>query len=499
MLRLSSAIFIALFSLSALARVSMEEKRNRVRLLEKLSRTIPALHIAGYHRELNYEEQNLSLEDRAENEARLTSEQIKTQVISSYEKAFAETSDKEQAKTTVREAIDKDLELAEPELRDEFKEIAYKALEDVANGIISSDDSFSDPLQKYMMSEVKERSNFLNVEGMLDNSSAASPIANNSKDGERRTYKSKAEILESLASERENVRWLSTSSITTNSSVTKRLDANVSYTLKIKFLGADLSGGPKIDFHRHYESRVIILSEGMTPGVNPNGDFDFNKRDRAGQVITSGGHPQKRYVSFFCELALNFNTEYSGSGNFSIMGVGGGASYGHRYSNEVTMTSRRILVPEYVGNQSVTMPYLQNLCLNDFLNTRINNQMTVKQALNIQMRNIIASLRFSHPMTKCIRDDQCLAWFNNGMKGVAGNTVVPRCLEESREHYFACAVRSKVNHKCPVFQGGKHTSDGQFEYPCDRGLYCKVVKDGGWFKSMNIFDYAEGRCVPRKK
>lgn len=203
-------------------------------------------------------------------------------------------------------------------------------------------------------------------------------------------------------------------------------------------------------------------------------------------------------ISFYCELALNFNTEYSGSGSFSIAGIGGGASYGHRYSNEVTMTSRRILVPEYLGNQTVTMPFLQRLCHNDFLTAKVNNFMTVKQSLNIQMRNVIASLRFSHPNTKCIKDSQCVGWFNSGMRGVVGNAAVPRCVEESREKYFACAVRSVVNQKCPVFKNGKHTSDGMFEYACDRGLYCKTVKEGGWFQSLSIFEYAEGRCAPRR-
>ncbi len=498
MFRYSSAILIALVSFSAFARVSMEEKKDRVRFLERLSRAIPALHIAGYHRELSYEERNLSMDERAESEAQLMAETIKKQVVASYEKAFEESSDEDKARETVKISIDRDLELAEPDMRDSIKEIAYKALEDAASGIITSEEN-TDPLQKFMLTEVTERSRFLNLESLSSSSAgAASPIANTDRDAERKTYHNKAEILESLTSERANTRWTSSASITTNSAVTKSLDANVSYTLKINFLGAELSGGPNIAFHRHYESRVIIMSEGLNPGVTATGEFDFNKRDRANQIIISGGKAQKRYISFYCELALNFNTEYSGSGSFSIAGIGGGASYGHRYSNEVTMTSRRILVPEYLGNQTVTMPFLQRLCHNDFLTAKVNNFMTVKQSLNIQMRNVIASLRFSHPNTKCIKDSQCVGWFNSGMRGVVGNAAVPRCVEESREKYFACAVRSVVNQKCPVFKNGKHTSDGMFEYACDRGLYCKTVKEGGWFQSLSIFEYAEGRCAPRR-
>lgn len=496
MFRLFPAVLIAMFSFSALARVSMEEKRIRVRFLEKLSKAIPALHIEGYHRELSYEEQNLSLDERANNEAMLMAEKIKQQVIISYEKALEENGDKEAAKTTVREAIERDLELAEPGIRDNIGEIAFKALEDVSNGVISSEDN-TDPLSKYMLAEVTERSNYLNKD-LLFNSNSSSPIASNDKDAERKTYKNKVEILESLASDRANTRWLSAASTTLNSQVTKRAEANISYTLKINFLGADLSGGPSIVFQRRYESRVIILSEGLTPSVTPNGDFDFNKRDRAGQVVMTGGKAQKRFLAFFCETALNFNTEYSGSGNFSLMGIGGGASFGARFANDVTMTSRRILVPEYIADKSVTLPSLQRLCLNDFLNAKINDRLTVKQSLNIQMRNMIASLRFSHPKTKCVRDTHCMRWFNQSMKGVVGNAAVPRCVEEPREKYFGCAVRSVVNQKCPVFKAGKHVSNGQFEYPCDRGLTCRTVKEGGWFTSMRIFEYAEGRCVPKR-
>lgn len=496
MFRTCSAILIALVSFSAIARVSMEEKRSRVRFLEKLSRTIPAIHIAGYHRELRYEEENLSISERAENEAQLMAEKIKEQVVLSYEHALEEQGDPDAAKASVREAIDRDLELADPGIRDGMAAIAYKALDDVEAGLISSDEGV-DPLKKYMVKEVTERSNFLNVEGMMDNN-AASMIANGDKDAERKSYRSKAELLESLTSDRANTRWLTAAAISTSSGVTKRVDANVSYQLKISFLGADLSGGPTIAFHRDYESRVMILTEGLNPGLTPNGDFDFNKRDRMGNIIMSGGKPQKRYIAFYCELSLNFSTDYSGGGNFSVAGVGGGASYGHNYANEVTMISRRILVPEYVGNRTVTMPYLQRLCLNDFLVAKVNNRLSVKDALNIQMRNVIASLRFSHPKTKCVRDSQCVGWFNRGMRGVVGNRAVPRCVEERREKYFSCEVRSVLNQKCPVYRSGKLLSDGQFEYACDRGLTCRMVKEGGWFQNMRIFEYAEGRCVRRR-
>ncbi len=496
MFRYSSAILIALFSLSAFASVSMEEKRTRVRFLERISRAIPALHIEGYHRELRYEEQGLSLEARADNEAQLMSEKIKTQVVASYEKAFAESSDQEQAKTLVRESIDRDLELAEPGIRESIKEIAYKALEDVASGIISSEDDV-DHLQRYMLTEVTERSSFLNIEGISGSNGAAS-TGGGSQDAQRTRYNNKAELLESLTSDRENTRWLMAASVSTSSSVTKRADANISYALKISFLGADLSGGPSIAFHRHYESKVSILSEGLNPPLTANGTFDFNKRNRAGEVVMVGNKAQKRYIAFYCETSLNFNTEYSGSGSFSIVGIGGGASFGSKYSNEVTMTSRRIFVPEYIGNQTVTLPFLQRLCLNDFLSAKISGQMTVKQSLNLQMRNTVASLRFSHPQTKCVRDSQCIRWFNQGMRGVVGNAAVPRCVEESREKYFACQVRSVRGQKCPVFKNGKHVSSGSFEYQCDRGMYCKTVKEGGWFQSMRVFEYAEGRCEVRR-
>jgi hypothetical protein len=497
MLRLCSAILIALISFSALARVSMEEKKNRVRFLEKLSKAIPALHIEGYHRELQYEEQDLSLEERADSEAQLMAEKIKEQVVISFEKAKEEAGDAEAAKTSVLEAIDRDLELADPEIRDSFKDIAYKALEDAANGIITSDD-YSDVLSRYLLPEVQERSSYLNIES-LSGGNASSPIASNNKDAERKTYKNKQELLASLVSDRENTRWASAASIMTNSAVQKRADANISYQLKIKFLGADLSGGPTIAFHRHYESRVMILSEGLTPAVLANGNFDFIKRNRAGQPIVTGGKVQKRFIAFFCEVSLNFNTEYSGGGNFSIMGIGGGASFGSKFTNDVTMTSRRILVPDTVGNQTVTMQALQRLCMNDFLNAKVNNHMTVKQSLNLQMRNVVASLRFSHPKTKCVRDNQCIRWFNQGMRGVVGNAAVPRCVEEPREKYFSCEVRSVVNQKCPVVKAGKLVSSGMFEYACDRGLYCKTVQDGGWFTNMRIFQYAEGRCYPRRR
>lgn len=495
MLRSGSAILIALLSFSALAGVSMEEKRSRVRFLEKISKTLPAINLEAYHRELRYEELNLSLEERAERETHLMNEQMKKQILQSYENALADTESSDEAKDRVREAILQDLELAEPGVRDALREFSLRTLDEVVEGVISSD-APTGHLERYLLEEVTDRSNFLNLHA-IDGNNASSPIANGDRDSDRRSYRNKSEILESLVSDRASTRWVSGASINTNSAVTRKREANISYSLKISFLGADVSGGPKISFSRSYESKVVILSEGLNPAVTPNGDFDFHRRDRAGQIISSGGNAQKRYISFYCELGLEFETDYSGGGSFSIAGVGAGASASSRYKNEVTMSSRRILVPEYIGNQSVTMPILQRLCMNDFLGAKVNNRLTVKDSLNIQMRNIVSSLRFSHPKTKCVRDNQCIRWFNSGMRGVVGNAAVPRCVEERREKFLACEVRSVINQKCPVVKSGKLVSTGQFEYACDRGLYCKTVQDEGWLTNGRLYQYAVGRCARR--
>lgn len=477
-------------SFSAMAEVSFEEKQARVQLMEQLHADVPALNVEAYQRDLHYERQNLSLEARAQNEVNLLAEKIKNQVALSFEAELQKNDDPEAAAAVVRESIERDLLLASPEMQVELKTLALEALEAAQKGSLSSEVRLEN-VEKSMLKRVEDRAEYLNHEASTVGQAQASlPSANPSKDSEKREYTTKRELLSSLVSDRDSTRWLGTSSMTISSGVIRKIDTKVSYQLKFSFLGVAVEGGPSINFIREYNTNAQIIAEGLNPVLLSDGNFDFWKRDMAGKISVSGGKQQKRFVAFFCEASEKFATDYSGGGNFSIVGVGGGATAISSYSNEVNLTSRRVYVPEYLDGKTVTLNFLNGICHNDFLSMRLSNTLTVKQSLNAMMGNVISSLQFSHAKTKCATDTQCMPWFRSNMQALVRNTAYPRCAEEPREKYRACVVKGLSGTKCPVFKNGRQVSSGMFEYACDTGLRCVQTREHNWLQS------AEGVCRP---
>lgn len=480
------------FSFSALAEVSFIEKKNRVDYLEELTKDAVSMDVEAYRRELEYEKQDLSLEKRAQNEANLIAEQVKLHVQKAYASAL-ETKSAEEAYEEVKATIEKDLMLVDAELHDELKEVAMNALDQAQTGGSSSIENLSG-LEKAMLKNVQERVQFLNEEGedmnvaapMMDNY----PSSNKSRDAEKKSYKNKAEILESLVSDRENTRWVSTSNMSIRSDDVRRAESRINLRVKVDFLGVAIDAGPSIMFGRTYRTHVAVIADGLNPVLGNDGNFDFLKRDRMNRPIKEGGKNVRRFIAFTCEAALDFETEYSGSGGFSIAGSGASASVSRKFANSVTLSSRRIAVPEAIGGMSVTYKYLNQLCHLDFLRTRITNNMNVAGSLNAMMRNVVSSLRFSHPQTRCMQDKHCYNWFNKTAFTVSKKNIFPRCREHKTEKYRSCYVLGLPGQNCAVYENGKRTSSGQFEYTCDAGLKCVKYQDAGWMRP------SKGKCMP---
>lgn len=488
----------------AFADVSFDEKKNRIEYLEELAEAAPAMNIDAFRRELQYEKQNLPLEKRAEKEANNLSQQIQRQVFLSYEAALAKKSSSE-AYEEVKRAIDKDLALISPELQDELRELSYTALENAQKGITNTVVDLS-AVESVMLKDVMYRSAFLNEEAedlpmysmAIETYDPEAPSVNKNKDAERKSYSKKSEILQSLVSDRESARWVSTSNQTIKSDVITKAETSIKMQLKVQFLGVDVEAGPVIAFSREFDTSVTINAEGLNPIILPDGNFDYMKRDQFGRVSTSGGKQQKRFVNFTCNADLKFESEYVGGGGFSVVGVGGGVAVGKKYSNTMSLSSRRLVVPEYVENQSVTMRYLSQLCHHDFLRTKVTNNMTVADSLNMMMRNTISGLRFSHPKTKCITDNHCAKWFNAQAPALRVNNVA-RCVEDNRDKFRTCEIRGRKEQSCSVFDSkGQRISEGKNEYTCDAGLRCMQVQGDGWLKGWSLYQYAKGKCVPAK-
>lgn len=490
-------VALVLLSGSAFAHVSLEEKEKRVEFIESLSKDVPLMNVQVYRRDLKYEKQDLAMDLRARNEANILAERIKTQISDLYKANLKETGNEDEASAAVMASIEDDLTLVASELKDEIRALSISALEEAKKGSLSQEMDLRN-IEKELLEGVEKRAEYLNRKDPDASIVGFAPSVNPNKDSEKSNYKSKEELVQSLVSSRENTRWLSTNGMSIESSRTTSSGLDVSYRLSIEFLGTAIDAGPTISFSRDYNSRGVVNAEGLTPVLFANGNFDFYKRDQNGKISKKGGNDEKRFVSFYCETELSFSTEYKGAGGFKVVGIGANASISKNYRNKVNLSSRRVMVPEYVNGKTFTLADVANVCHTGFLNAKLNSAMTVKDSLNIMMKNVISSIRFSHPNTKCIKDSQCNDWFAKNMMALVRNTATPRCVEEPREKFRACVVRGVKGTKCPVYRGKKLVSNGMFEYQCDKGLKCVETQSEGWFKNYDLYQYAKGVCLPVK-
>ncbi len=480
-------VTLAMLSFSAFGKVSFEEKLHRVKQLESLS-AAQSLNVEAYRRELSYESQGLSLTSRAQIEANLLASKMRAQIVNAYEAELAEGSDVYLAQETVKKVILKDLELAAPELKDELKELALSTLEDLEKG--SSNEVNLENTQKFLLKNVQLRSEYLNNEDGLETSSQSNTL----DVGTPQNYKNKNDILKILVSEGTSG-FPGGSSVDVRSNVMASRAADISLQIKMEFLGASIEGGPQISFKRDYATVAVVSGEGLTPFLLSNGNFDIWKRDTSGKILKKNGQEVRRGITFGCVADLKFSTNYSGGGGFKYMGAGASVKFSQTFMHSVNLSSRRIDLPDYVGDKSVTLKFLSDLCHNDFLNTKINNSMKVKDSLNIMMKNVVAGLVFSHPETKCAEDSHCNKWFNTEVTALGRINTVPRC-RENREKIRSCVLRGLKQQNCAVYEKGKRTSDGLFEFECDTGLKCVKTKSSGWFQNYQIYEYARGNCQP---
>lgn len=445
-----------------------------------------------------YDEESLDADSRARKDTALLAEKIKIQVRTIYENLLKTDKHDEEVRASIKELIENDLSLIDESLRGDIRSIAMKALDEVQYGVNSNDDELAS-LQLRMKNRSGVKSSAL---GFAMNAVDANHVGNvnfidPASDQNRQVFESKAQLMESLMSNRPSTRWLSTSNSVAKSRETKTAEKNVSIFMDVEFLGVKFEGGPSLTFSREYESAVSYLVEGHRPFILPGGVLDLRQYDESGKVIMKDGKPAYRFAAFYCTQSLSFKTKLNGGARLTMAGTGGGMTYERAYENYVSSDSRRISIPQIVAGKLVRFQDLEVICSKDFLNARISNTktpMTLKQALNLNMKNIVSTLTYSHPQSTCAVDSQCSKWYARGGAPLFANKATPRCEISMNSGQMACVARGKVGMKCPIFSKGKKLSDGMFELACDRGLRCVQVKEYGWFKAGNIFQYAEGQC-----
>jgi hypothetical protein len=495
MLRTSLLLSLSLLSNVGLAAVSFQEKEAMVQELIQMQDKLPYVDIEGYKRELEYEKQNLTLDEKIAAEADLMANTIRTQIYNAYEASLINTKSEAQAYEEVKNAILNDITLADPTAQDELKQIALTTLDEIEKGGTSRNID-SKVLRNVVNDEVTNRHKYLS--NPTKGKDEQHKRANNVNDDDIKSpnitdYTSKQQLMRSLVSTYDNSRWVFTSNQIVKTNQTTTIASNISLQVKFSFLGATISAGPTITFKRKYATNATIMAETLHPVILADGNFDYWKRDANNRIVRIKGEDQKRYIAFTCDADLTFETDYAGGGGFTFMGLGGGASVSSTFSNSVTLSSRRIALPEYVAGKTVTVKYISELCHNDFLNARYSNKMRVTDSLDVMMKNVVAGLEFSHPKTKCAVDSHCYEWFNREVIALFKIKNFPRCAEESREKFRSCQLRGLEGQACYVFENGKQTSSGSFEFHCDKGLRCVKYQDQTFFLGK-VWQYSKGRC-----
>lgn len=486
-------LFLAvLTSFSSFGAVSFEEKQLRVESLMKLQKDVPAVTFEAYQRELGYEQRGLSIEARTQNETNLLAERIRSQIHKSYQAALKEHNSPEVARQEVREAIERDLELASPELHDELLKFSLETLEEVEAGGVTEQIEL-EGVAIALKKEVVNRKNYLNAEDVVLGADPINPKANTSKDSERKTYDTMSELLSSLVSDRESSRYVSAANINVKTAEISSQQAKISMQVKMEFLGATIEAGPSISFSRTLATDAQIMAEGLNPVINRDGTFDRFKRDQSNKVVYKNGKAVTRYVAFYCDVDLRFETDYSGAGGFKYFGMGADISVSKTYQSSVNLQSRRIALPETVANKTMTVKYISDLCHREFVNAKAMSNMTIRQSLDQMMRNTVSGLVFSNPKTKCAQTSDCRDWFAKEVTSLQKRNNVAKCVEDSRDKFRFCQLRGKSGQNCAVFEGGKRTSSGQNEYPCDFGLKCVKKVDATYVFGYD-WSYSVGKC-----
>ena len=480
--------FLLVFQSLPLSALTLDESERQLAILEN----------TNYNREVIYEALDLPVEERARREANLLIETVKVQVETVYKNLLEETGSVDEAIAGVRERVEADTRRMSPDLKAEIRDIALNFLDAVARGETASVETAAPVIEKEMAKTSIAHSNLLRSGVVLlkeqDSPNLKTRVRPPIRENTTTEYKNKAELVASLTSlEQSSIGGAMSSGASINSSKSTSVGGSVSLKVSVKFLGANLSAGPTLSFTRTYSTSVSVNGDGLAPLTSRN-EFDFYVRDESGKIKMKNGKPERRYMTFGCNADLNFGTTLNGSAGLSIMGVGADVNASRSYTNNVGLASRRVNVPEYLEGKTVNMSVLAQICHKEFLNAKLRNNLTLKDSLNIMMRDVISTLVYSNPKTKCVTDAHCQNWFNRTVKPVSGGTAVARCLEERREHFFACYARGVAGTKCPIMKDGKLLSNGMNEYGCDRGLRCVQVKEYGWLKSLEIFQYAEGRC-----
>ena len=204
-------VVTALSSLPVWASSNLQQLEMKVQLITSLSNMKQSESSKAFYREVNYAKANYSINQKVKAEVNLYASNLQKIIITAYKAELKETEgDVEVAKARIIQFAESDLKNAAPGIADDVRALTIETLENYEKGGSSGEAQFEN-IEELVKEQVDFRDDVLNDGGPGEK---LQPKVNDSKDADKKIYASKEEILESLLSNRDSARWVSTSNQT---------------------------------------------------------------------------------------------------------------------------------------------------------------------------------------------------------------------------------------------------------------------------------------------
>jgi hypothetical protein len=491
--RLVGSLFLLSLSTPVLAFLDNAHLENRLTELQSYKDT--SLDLDALEREAYYEQAMLSVEQRAWLEGQRLHRQVKEAVLRGYELALASTGSASEAREQVLKDMESEIYLIDEALQDDIRKMVVDVLD--APQFVSQEAELTGRL----LESLRERS-FQKVELLgqpLQNAiEQEGESLHDVKDNKNVNVNNQtsAALAKALVDDQiESERWMSTSNMTAASGVTTGRESEFSAQVSAEFLGVKLSAGPVFKFKNTVSTYVDLKGEGLYPLFDAQGRFDLIAKDRNGRARMLNGRATRRFMSFTCEASSSIESEAVLKGGFKVAGVGGEGGVTKKFTTSVTLSSRRVLVPDSIDGREALLSSLARICHGQYMITKTSNGKTVRQNLDTMSRNIVSGLSFVNPGMQCVTSNHCANWYNREVIWMHKQNTVPRCIQtRGSDSLMTCQLRGVDRAACAVVKEGKRVSSGMFEYTCAENYRCSITHEGGWFQNGNLWDPWKAEC-----
>lgn len=483
---------LLLLSMSTPALAFLDNAHLEDRLSELRSYSATSLDLDALEREAYYEQARLPVEQRAWLEGQRLHRQVRESVLRGYEIALASSGNATEAREQVIKDMESEIYLIDPALQEDIRKMVLDVLDTPL--FLSQEAALPAPL----LESLKERS-LQKVELLgqpVQKASLSTEEFEADAENKNNRQQTTQELARSLVNEQiDSERWVSGAHISATSSVTTGREAEFSAQVSAEFLGVKLSAGPVFKFKNSVATFVDLKGEGLTPLFDAQGRFDLIAKDAQGRPRMQNGRSVRRAVTFSCEASSNIESEAVLKGGFKVAGVGGEAGVTKKFATSISLSSRRVFVPDSIDGREALLSTLSRICHNQYMTMRTSNGKTVRQNLDTMSRNIVSGLTFVNPSMQCVTSNHCSNWYNREVIWMHKQNTVPRCIQSrGSESLMTCQLRGVEKAACAVVKEGKRVSSGMFEYTCAQNYRCTITHEGGWFQNGNLWDPWKAEC-----